>query len=235
MNDVALRIKNGDYIVKNFDNKTLVLRHDVCASYLIESDQINDNMTLTKKADEKRNKAIIISKSYYNWIKLSATATHEITLICDAQCHLRRYAVCDRNKEIIQCNKFKDKVDCNSQFLAEIAGAEKAILIAHKIFECYKNNNQLPENSTLKLNLYTDVKDLMGIIKKSSVQHKINNTAKSRNIGLEIKWIKSKDNPADKFARLNKRIIFSPKLMSFPSHLIKNNTKIVMKHNYNER
>ena len=222
-------IANGDHIVNMDKDRVLLLRHDNNTIYYVNQNQIRSNGNLTNNGNGKRREAEKIDKRDLEWMNLCYRSTHEITLICDAQWHLRKYAVCQKNGRLLECAKFDQNIYCGNQFLAELLGAEKAIGIAANIFTFMKNAKIIDKKSTVKLNLISDVKSFSETIKPGHMSYRLIEFARSNGIGLDIKWIEGKNNPADRHARSDKSLIFNENNMPNKNILIEKRSPLVIK------
>lgn len=125
---------------------------------------------------------------------LDASITHEVTLYTDAKASAQRFAICDRDGEVVWYGRFFDNdSDFNGeQSSGELAAAKKAVWLCSKIKEAIGV-------TAIRLNLIVDAQWLTYQDHSGQKGYALTIAARKFNIQLNVEWTKGTNNPADKW------------------------------------
>lgn len=123
---------------------------------------------------------------------LTSACAHEVTLYSDAKARCERFAICDRNGEVVWYGRFFDG-EGSEQSAAELESAKKAIWLASKVRESLGHQ-------AVKLTLIVDAQWLCSLSGKAAV---LAENARKMSIDLNMEWSAGTSNPADKWTVAN--------------------------------
>jgi|GEM_PF-2380584 hypothetical protein len=127
--------------------------------------------------------------------RLQCEVTHCVTLFIDAKASAGRYAITDESGNPVWYGRFFDndiEHGADEQSGAELCAAVKAVWLASKIREAAG----LP---VLELVLMTDAQWLTHQDGPHQKGFRLTRDAKRFQLRLDVRWIRGKDNPADRF------------------------------------
>lgn len=122
---------------------------------------------------------------------LNSACAFEVTLYSDAKARCDRFAICDRDGDVVWFGRFfDDDADYNGeQSTGELSAAKKAIWLTSKVKEAM---NQ----PAIRLSLIVDANWLCTLSGKAEALAIL---ARKFGIDLNMQWIPGTENPADKF------------------------------------
>jgi hypothetical protein len=130
--------------------------------------------------------------------EVAAAITHEVTLFTDAKARCERFAVCDREGQVVWFGRFFDG-EGSEQSAAELEAAKKAVWLAGKVREALG----VPE---LRLNLMVDAEWLTwanaraeGDFKTGGKAKVLAQLAERAGLQLHVEWVRGTSNPADRW------------------------------------
>lgn len=122
--------------------------------------------------------------------EIASQITHEVTLYTDAKVSKNRFAVCDRDGEVVWYGQFYHTEDAGEQSRGELCAAGKAVWLASKIRE----ELALP---AIQLNLIVDAQWLTYQDHGGQKGYRLTYQAIKLKVDLHITWISGTKNPAD--------------------------------------
>lgn len=141
--------------------------------------------------------------------ELSATVTHELTLIVDAKARCQRFAICAEDGNVLWYGIFfeDDKSfsygDRDEQSACECAAARKAIWFASQAAEAHAltvASGAGSKRTAIRLTLKVDAQWLTSLAGKASI---LASDARRFGVDLRMEWIPGTENPADRWTTAN--------------------------------
>ena len=124
--------------------------------------------------------------------ELEKSINYSLTLYSDAKASAGRFAICDKDGNVVWYGRFFETDDADEQSRAELSAAKKAVWFASKVMEYIGQKS-------LMLNLYVDAEWLTYQEHSGQKGYILTQMARKYNIKLDVSWISGKENPADEW------------------------------------